>query len=72
MIVVRVGNSRFRICRETWCFHFDINLEFPIGMKLGVYSKLSWNGGTSLSKDLEIIYFADVVRDGNGFRWART
>jgi hypothetical protein len=40
-----------------------------VGTKLGVSSILSYNRGTSLSRDLGIANFVDYVRDENDLRW---
>jgi hypothetical protein len=62
MITVRVGNLGFPLWQ---------NLGFPVGTKLGVFSRLSCDGGTSLRRDLEIADFVDVVGNNDDLRWGR-
>ena len=71
MIAMRFGNLGFTLCRETWGFHFDINLRFPVGTKLDVSRRLNCDGGTRLGRYLEITNFVDVSRDKTDFRWGR-
>ena len=59
MIVVQFGNLRFPL---------DKNLGFLAGTKLGASNRLSCNGGKSSGRDLEIVDFVYVVKDGNDLR----
>jgi hypothetical protein len=47
MIVVRVGNLGFPLHNETWTFHLERILGFPVGTNLRVSNRLSVSGGTS-------------------------
>jgi hypothetical protein len=62
MIATRVENLGFPLWQ---------NLGFPLGTKLGVFRRLSCDGGMSLGRDLEIANFVDVVGDDNDLRWGK-
>jgi hypothetical protein len=68
---VKLGAIQFGWFVENLRFPLDINLGFLIDTKLGVSSRISCDGGMSLGRDLEIVYFLDVVRDRNDLRWGR-
>jgi hypothetical protein len=51
---------------RSWVQHILVGL-----WKLGVSNRLSCAEGMSSRKDLQIIDFVDVVKDGNNLRWGR-